>query len=106
MEELSTKLGFRHDNSTPYYPQDDDQVEEIKKVLKTMLQRMVGKSKSNCHLQLFSTLWAYRITVKTSNGFTLFKLVYGLEATLPIECKIPSLNIVVELLPNTTIEEE
>ena len=30
----------------------------------------------------------------------------SLEATLPIECEIPSLKIVVELLPNTTIDKE
>ena len=67
---------------------------------------MVGQAKSNWHLQLFSTLWAYRTTIKTSTSFTPFQLVYGLEATLPIKCGIPSLNLVVELLPNTTIDEE
>ena len=54
----------------------------------------------------FSALWAYRTTIKTSTIFTPFQLVYGLEATLPIECEIPSLKLVVELLPNTTIDEE
>jgi predicted RNA polymerase sigma factor len=29
-----------------------------------------------------------------------------LEAILPIECEIPSLKLVVELLPNTSVEEE
>ena len=47
MVELSVKLGFHHDNSTPYYPQANGEVEAINKVLKTMLQRIVGKSKSN-----------------------------------------------------------
>ena len=42
MAELSVKLGFRHDNSTPYYPWANGQVEAINKVLKTMLQWMVG----------------------------------------------------------------
>jgi hypothetical protein len=28
------------------------------------------------------------------------------EAILPIECEIPSLKLVVELLPNTSVEEE
>ena len=42
MEELSAKLGFLHENSTPYYPQANGQVEAINKVLKTMLRRMVG----------------------------------------------------------------
>ena len=67
---------------------------------------MVGQSNSNWHLQLFSALCAYRTTIKTSTGFTPFQLVYGPGDTLPIECEIPSLKIVVELLPNTTIDEE
>ena len=37
MEELSAKLGFRHENATPYYPQANGQVEAINKVLKMML---------------------------------------------------------------------
>ena len=55
---------------------------------------------------LFPTLWAYRTSVKDASGFTPFQLVYGLEATLPIECEIPSLKLVAELLPNTTPVEE
>ena len=47
MEELSAKLGFCHENSTPYYPQANGQVEAINKILKTMLRRMVGDHKSN-----------------------------------------------------------
>jgi hypothetical protein len=52
------------------------------------------------------TLWAYRNFVKTATGFTPFQLVYGLEVVLPIECEIPSLKIAIELLRNTSIEEE
>ena len=44
--------------------------------------------------------------MKDAIGFTLFQLVYGLEATLSIECEIPSLKLAVELLPNTTSVEE
>ena len=55
---------------------------------------------------LFSTLWDYRTSVKSSIEFTPFWLVYGLEAILPIECEIPSLKLVVKLLPNTSAEEE
>ena len=67
---------------------------------------MVGQAKSNWHLQLFSTLWGYRTTVNTSTSFTPFQLVYELEYTLLIECKIPSLKLTVEIFPNTTVEEE
>ena len=47
MEELSANLGFHHENSTPYYPQANGQVEAINKVLKTLLHRMVRDHKSN-----------------------------------------------------------
>ena len=67
---------------------------------------MIGMNKSNWHLMLFSALWAYRTLVKDATRFTPFQLVYGLEATLLIEWEIPSLKIVVELLPNTLLEEE
>jgi hypothetical protein len=106
MVELTTKLGLRHENSTPYYPQANGQVEATNKTLTTMLRRMIGIHKTNWHTLLFSVLWAYRTSVKTTTCFTPFHLVYGLEVVLPIECEIPSLKLVVELLPNTTTEEE
>ena len=34
MSKLTTKLGLSHDNSTPYYPQSNGQVEDINKILK------------------------------------------------------------------------
>jgi hypothetical protein len=104
--ELTEKLGLRHESSTPYYPQANDQVEAINKVLITMLRRMIGIHKTSWHTILFSALWAYRTSVKSTTGFTPFWLVYGLKAILPIECEIPSLKLAVELLLNTYVEEE
>ena len=106
MEELSTKLGFCHENSMPYYPQANGQVEAINKVLKTMLRQMVGDHKSNWHHVLFSALWAYRTFVKKTTGFMPFQHVYGLKVVLPIQCQIPSLQLAVELLLDTSTEEE
>jgi hypothetical protein len=56
MGELHTKLCFLHENSYPYYPQENGQFESINKVLKTMLQRMVGVNKTSWNLHLFSAL--------------------------------------------------
>ena len=67
---------------------------------------MIGIHKTSWHTMLFLALWAYRTSVKSTTGFTPFRLVYGLEAILPIQCKIPSLKLAVELLPNTSAEEE
>jgi hypothetical protein len=71
-----------------------------------MLRRMIGIHKSIWHMMIFSTIWAYHISIKYATGFTPFQLVYGIEVILPIECEIPSLKLVVELLPNTSAEEE
>jgi hypothetical protein len=106
MFELTKRLGLRHENSTPYYPQDNGQVEAINKVLITMLQRIIGIHKTSWHMMLFSTLWVYQTSVKSTTAFTSFQLVYGIKIVLPIECEIPSLKLAVELLPNTSAEEE
>jgi hypothetical protein len=71
-----------------------------------MLQRTVNKHKTNWHHMLFSALWAHRMTVKNASSFTLFHLVHGIEATLPIECEIPTLCTTIELLPGTTPMEQ
>ena len=71
-----------------------------------MLQRTVDKHRSNWNLMLFPTLWAYRTSVKLTTGFSPFQLVHGVEYVLPIECKIPSLKIAIELLPDTSKIEE
>ena len=58
MSELTAKLGLSHDNSTPYYPQSNGQVEAINNTLKHMLQRMIGVRKRNwnlCALQLVNS---------------------------------------------------
>jgi hypothetical protein len=67
---------------------------------------MIGFHKTSWHTMLFLALWAYRTSIKSATGFTHFRLVYGVESILPIECEIPSLKLSVELLPNTSAEEE
>jgi hypothetical protein len=67
---------------------------------------MIGIHNMNWHTMLFSTLWAYQTSVKSTIGFTPFQLVYGIKAIFPIECEIPCLKLAVEILPNTFTEEE
>lgn len=106
MSELASKLGFRQEHSSPYYPQANGQVEAVNKTLKKILQRTIDKNRSNWHVMLYSALWAYRTSVKTATGFTPFQLVYGMESIFPIEYEIPSLKLAEELLPETSGLEE
>jgi hypothetical protein len=67
---------------------------------------MINSAKSNCHLMLYSALWAYQTIVNIAIGFSPFQLVYRLEAILLIECQIPSLKLAVDLFPGTSPLEE
>jgi hypothetical protein len=59
MVDLASKLRIKHGHSSPYYPQENGQVEAINKSLKTILKKMVSRSNSNWHIMLYPTLWAY-----------------------------------------------
>jgi len=43
--------------------------------------------------------------MRNATRFTPFQLVYGLEAVLPIQCKIMSLKLAIDLLHETSKEE-
>jgi hypothetical protein len=101
MEEIASKLGFKHGHSSPYYPQENGQVEAINKSLKTILHKIVSQSKSNWHIMLYHALWAYQTSVKTVIDFSPFQLVHGVDLILLIECEIHYLRLAVVLLPDT-----
>ncbi|PKI70851.1 hypothetical protein CRG98_008742 [Punica granatum] len=45
---------------------------------------------------LLFALLAYRTSIRYSTGATLYALVYGMEAVLPVEVEIPSMRVLVE----------
>jgi len=106
MSELTSKLGLRQEDSSPYYPQANGQVEVVNKSLKTILQRTINSAKSNWHLMLYSALCVYWMSMNTTTSFSPFQLIYGLEAVLPIECQIPSLKLAIQLFLDTSPLEE
>jgi hypothetical protein len=46
MNELSSKMWFKHGHSSPYYPRENGQVEVVNKYLKIILQKTVNQRKS------------------------------------------------------------
>jgi len=105
-EEFSSLLKLRHEFMTPYYPQFNGQVEAINKIVKTILQRTIDKNRSNWQNHLYLTLWAYQTTIKMTTDFNPFHLVHGVEVFLPIECEIPTLHTVINLLLEPTASEQ
>ena len=78
----------------------------MNKSLKSILQRTIAQSKTNWHIMLYPSLWAYRTAVNTATNFSPYQLVHGVEFFLLVECEIPSLKLAIDLLPNNSPLEE
>ncbi|XP_070005530.1 uncharacterized protein [Nicotiana sylvestris] len=70
-------------------------VEAANKNIKKILRKIIEKHKQ-WHEKLSVVLLVYRTTIRTSTGATPYMLVYGIEAVIPAEVKIPSLRIIQE----------
>ena len=93
--ELMSKLSIKHRHSTPYYPQCNGLVEKVNGMICKIITKHVGSKAQTWDRHLNAALWAYRTSFKASLGFTLFHLVYGQEALLPIEVELSSLRVLV-----------
>ncbi|XP_038688714.1 uncharacterized protein LOC119987883 [Tripterygium wilfordii] len=80
-------------NSTPYYPQANDQAEVNNKVIINMLEKMMDDNPRVWHKILPEVLWAYRTIKRSSTGTSPFHLTYGHDAILLMEIVIPSLRV-------------
>ena len=92
IQQLYQQFKIEHRNSVPCRPQMNGAVEAINKNIKKILVKMTDTYK-DWHEYLLFALCAYHSSVRTSMGATSYSLVYGKEAVLPAEVKIPSLKI-------------
>ena len=76
-------------------------VEAANKNVKKILAKMTDTYK-DWHEKLPFALYTYRTSIRRSIRATLFSLVYGMGAILPIEVEIPSLRVLME----AKLEEE
>ncbi|KAG8503936.1 hypothetical protein CXB51_002220 [Gossypium anomalum] len=94
--EVCDQFKIKHHNSSPYRPKMNETVEAANKNIKKIVGNMT-ETYRDWHEKLPFALLAYRTSVRTSTGATPFSLVYGMEAVLPIEVEIPSLQILTEI---------
>ncbi|XP_017982298.1 PREDICTED: uncharacterized protein LOC108663226 [Theobroma cacao] len=95
VKEVCAKFKIKHHNSITYRPKMNGAVEATNKNIKKIVEKMIEVYK-NWHEKLLFVLHAYRTSVHTSTGVTLYSLVYGTEAILPVEVEIPSLRVLME----------
>ena len=49
------------------------------------LKKRLDEKKKNWVEELNNVVWAYRTTLRTSIGETPFRLIYGMDAVIPVE---------------------
>jgi hypothetical protein len=72
-----TRYDVNHRISYAYHPQTSGQVELSNREIKSILQKMVNKSRKNWASKLNDALWAYRTVYKNPMDMSPYKMVYG-----------------------------
>jgi transposase InsO family protein len=75
-------------NSSPYYAQANGQAESSNKTLIKLIKKKIEENPRRWHEVLSEALWAHRISRHGATNVTLFELVYGQEAVLPVEVNL------------------
>lgn len=91
--EMCERFGISKDFSTPNYPQGNNQVEAINKIIKETLKRKLEQAKGKWVEELPLVLWGYRTTARTTTSETPFSLAFGVETMVPIEAEVPSFRL-------------
>ncbi|XP_077242395.1 uncharacterized protein LOC143882894 [Tasmannia lanceolata] len=92
---LCEDFKIKHHKSSPYRPQTNGVVEAANKNIKVIISKMTETYK-DWSSKLPYALWAYRTSIRSSTGATPYSLVYGMEAVLPVELRIPYLRVMME----------
>ena len=102
---ICDQLRIKKHTVTAYHPQANGVVERGHKELVDGLSKAgSGRSPAKWPEYLNDVLWADRITVRKSTGFSPFKLVYGRKCLLPIEIIFSTWQIMEAQTPRTTQE--
>ncbi|PWA75735.1 reverse transcriptase domain-containing protein [Artemisia annua] len=77
-------------NTAVAHPQANGLVERANKSLMKGFKSRLGRERTGWVDELPNVLWAFRTSLKTSNGETPFSLTYGSEAVIPAEIGMPT----------------
>lgn len=85
IHELSDFVGVKKIRTTPYHPQTNGITERMNRTILHMLRTLPEAVKGNWPKMLNKMAHAYNCTKHSVTGFSPFRLMFGREATLPID---------------------
>ena len=94
LEELLRVYGVKRVETSAYHPQSNGLVERGHEPIVNCLAKYCHEDPMSWPTMLPLALWADRISVRRSHGYTPFELVYGRDAILPIDLQLESWSIV------------
>ncbi|GBC00600.1 hypothetical protein RclHR1_03900017 [Rhizophagus clarus] len=91
IDKLCENYQTKHRLTSPYRPQTNGMVERFNRTLGECIAKLVNSENKEWDQLVDATLFAYRTKKHSTTGFTPFYLVYGRQATLPIDLKLPNI---------------
>jgi hypothetical protein len=95
-KEFARSLRIKLLNSSPYYAQSNGQAEANNKALVKLVKKKIEENPRQWHEVLLEALWAHRVSRHGATKVTLFELVFGQEAVLPVEVNMQACRVAMQ----------
>ena len=89
LKQICNLLQIKKTHTTPYRPQGNGMVERFNRTLQDMLAIAVGKHPADWEVYIRKLCFAYNTSVHSSTGYSPFFLMFGRQATIPIDLMFP-----------------
>src|SRR6185436_5802736 len=94
VELLKEEVSFKHKLAAPYHLQTNGLTERFNKTLCRSLRNCVNSATEDWDDLIPSVLFAYRTLKHSTTKYSLFYLLYGKEAQLPIHLELLHENLI------------
>ena len=88
--EFCKELGIQNKFISVEHPQANGQAESANKVILNAIKKKLDSAKGLWAQCLHEVLWAYHTTVHSTTQETPFRMVFGVDAMIPVEVVLPS----------------